>query len=78
MGKNKKSVIFFWILTFVTLLYIGFIWVHSTMSAADSSAESATVLTVLEYFFKFVFLKFIWYFNRILACKASFTKTFHV
>ena len=52
MGKNKKSVIFFWILTAVTLLYIGFIWVHSTMSAADSSAESATVLTVLEYFFK--------------------------
>ncbi|MGN1131232.1 MAG: VanZ family protein [Ruminococcus sp.] len=48
MGKNKKMSVIFWVLTSLTCLYIFIIWIHSTMSASDSTVESTAVMNFLQ------------------------------
>lgn len=48
MNKLKRKRIFPLIMIIITALYIGFIWIHSTFSADDSSAESTGVLNILK------------------------------
>lgn len=57
MGKIRKISVFFWILMSVTCLYICFIWIHSTMSASDSTVESTTVMNFLQVILRSIGLR---------------------
>lgn len=46
----KKHSLFFVIMLVLTAAYIVFIWIHSTMSAYDSSVESGNVMNFLNDF----------------------------
>lgn len=53
----KKHSLFFVIMLVLTAAYVVFIWIHSTMSAEDSSIESANVLKLLNDFLVMIGLK---------------------
>lgn len=52
MRKTKKNIIFSVVLTAVTMLFIAFIFIHSSMTADESDSESLATLDVLLNIFK--------------------------
>lgn len=52
--KNSKNIILTIILTVITIAYILFIWVHSSMSAEASTEESTSVLGFVDAIFKWL------------------------
>lgn len=50
-SKDKKTII---ILTVITIIYMFFIWIHSSMSAEVSTEESTAVLGFIDDIFRFL------------------------
>lgn len=55
ISKNKMFTV---VLTIITIAYIFFIWVHSSMSAEASTEESTSVLSFIDTIFKWLGLSF--------------------